>query len=301
MTRDRTQPFDPRQSMAEGEKFEIFHYRDGRLDRVSVHHHDFYEVYLFLEGNVEFTVEGRCWRLAPGDLLLISPLELHQLRARAPREPYERMVLWLAPSCLAGLSTPETSLTRCFDRSWSGHTNLLRLGEEGGGQVRALLEELLREVEERRYGWDAAARGLLLRLLTQVNRLALDHPPAQEAEDRGETQIRQVLDYIDGHYQEELSLDRLAGQFFISKYHLSHQFQRLVGASVYRYIIKKRLVIAKQLLSAGVPPTEVYRNCGFRDYSNFYRTFRAEYGMSPSQFAAARRGGQPRTFVAPPD
>ena len=48
-----TQPFDPRQQMR-GQTYEIFHYRDTGLGRVSIHHHDFYEIYLFLEGNIEF-------------------------------------------------------------------------------------------------------------------------------------------------------------------------------------------------------------------------------------------------------
>ena len=73
--------------------------------------------------------------------------------------------------------------------------------------------------------------------------------------------------------------------FFVNKYHLSHEFNRLVGTSIYRYVIQKRLVIAKQMLSDGLPPTDVYQHCGFGDYSNFYRAFKAEYGISPKDFS----------------
>lgn len=65
--------------------------------------------------------------------------------------------------------------------------------------------------------------------------------------------ISQVLDYINAHYFEQLSLGQLASEFYISKYHLSHEFNRVVGTSVYRYIILKRLVIAKQMLAGGIP------------------------------------------------
>ena len=80
----------------------------------------------------------------------------------------------------------------------------------------------------------------------------------------------------------------------ISKYHLSHEFHRLVGTSVYRYIIQKRLVIAKQMLANGVAPTDVYGHCGFGDYANFYRAFKAEYHISPKQFLG--RAGNENTF-----
>ena len=93
--------------------------------------------------------------------------------------------------------------------------------------------------------------------------------------------VSKVLAYIGEHYAEEVSLESLAGQFFVSKYHLSHEFSRTVGVGVYRYLTLKRLLIAKQLMDDGVPPGDVYAACGFRDYTNFYRAFKAEYGISP--------------------
>ena len=42
--------------------------------------------------------------------------------------------------------------------------------------------------------------------------------------------------------------------------------------------------MAKQMLSTGKPSSEVYQSCGFGDYSNFYRAFRAEYQISPKEF-----------------
>ena len=124
--REKAQHFDPRQEM-QRKNYEIFHYRDAQPDSVAVHHHDFYEVYFFLGGNVEYSIEGQGYQLQPGDVLLISPMELHQPRIRAGADAYERIVLWLNPAFLAGLSTEQTSLTRCFDTSQPGHVNLLRL------------------------------------------------------------------------------------------------------------------------------------------------------------------------------
>ena len=69
------QRFDSRQSM-KNKRFEVFHYRDKKLENVSVHHHDFFEIYFFLSGKVTFRVEGKTYHLEPGDLLLISPMEM---------------------------------------------------------------------------------------------------------------------------------------------------------------------------------------------------------------------------------
>ena len=88
------QIFDPRQSMTSS-TFEVFHYRDAKFEGVAVHQHDFYEVYFFISGNVEYSVEGKSYHLNRGDLLLINPLELHQPRIGPDQDAYERIVLWI--------------------------------------------------------------------------------------------------------------------------------------------------------------------------------------------------------------
>ncbi len=73
----KAQRFDSRQSM-NNKSFEVFHYREKKTDNIGLHHHDFFEVYFFLGGHVDFRVEGKSYQMEPGDLLLINPQELHQ-------------------------------------------------------------------------------------------------------------------------------------------------------------------------------------------------------------------------------
>ena len=284
------QAFTARQTML-AHSFEAYRYRDAYLNEVALHHHDFYEVYLFLRGNVSYSVESRTYHLAPGDILLISPLELHQPRLAQQTEDYERIVLWINRAYLEQLSSTQTSLTRCFDVSVQGHSNLLRLAPAQREPVADLMEKLVSAGTEEAYGSDLLAASYLVQLMVQLNLLAMEAPPHKSpAEASGA--VARVLQYINDHYHEDLSLDLLATKFFISKYHLSHEFGRLVGTSVYRYIIQKRLVIAKQMLSSGLAPTEVYSHCGFGDYANFYRAFKAEYHISPKEFTTNARQTQ---------
>ena len=97
--------------------------------------------------------------------------------------------------------------------------------------------------------------------------------------------VSRIIDYLSHHYREEISLDALAERFFVSKYHLSHQFSQSVGTSVYRYVLLKRLQHARQLLLDGGSPSEACRESGFQDYANFYRSFRSVYGISPQDAA----------------
>ncbi len=283
---ENVQPFNARQHML-AKSFEIFRYCDSHLDKVALHHHDFYEVYLFLNGDVNYIIESRNYQLLPGDLLLINPMELHQPRITPEKKPYERIVLWINQPFIQSFSSQQTSLTRCFDSSLPSHTNLLRLTPQQRERIAGLMQATVEESYSGAYGGDLFSIGLLIQLLVEVNRIAQAELQRHELVDKSSGLMAELLEYIHSHYNEELSLTGLASQFYISKYHLSHEFNRLVGTSVYRYIIQKRLAIAKQLLVDGMPPTEAYQHCGFGDYANFYRAFKAEYNINPKKFYEA--------------
>lgn len=272
--------FDSRQEMRRGD-FELFHNLDTHLDAVGLHHHDFYEVYYFLRGTVEYRIEDRLYRLQTGDLLLVSPMELHQATVLDHSVPYERIVLWISRSYLDSLPVNGEALTRCFDSSQAGHVNLLRPSDHS--LLRDLLERLQEECSGRQYGSALYARGCLLQLLVLLNRMAM---AAHTAPEDGTPLVSLIVRYINGHYAEPLSLNDLAAIGHVSKYYLSHEFSRVMGTSVYRFITLKRLQIARELLLRGASAGEAAARCGFHDYPNFFRTFRARYNYSPSACAA---------------
>lgn len=273
------QRFDSRQSMR-NKTFEVFHYRDQKMEGLEVHHHDFYEVYLFLGGQVQFQVEAKTFQLEPGDFLLINPQELHKPLI-GQGSMYERMVLWIDRNYLSSLCTENTDLSACFD----GQTNLLRPGKVRGAQLQGLLESLAREYYDEQLGSAICAQGLLMQFLVELNRLARKNMGKALAEP---DLVSQVIAYIGNHYQENLTLESLAGQFYVSKFYLSHEFRERVGVSIHRYIIFRRLLQARDLMAAGIGPGQVYQNCGFGDYANFYRAFKAEYGISPREFVQGK-------------
>ena len=277
------QIFDPRQSMSDS-KFEIFHYRDAKFEGVPVHQHDFYEVYYFIGGSVEYSVEGRTYELKSGDLLLINPLELHQPRIAHNQQDYERIVLWINKNYLSELCFNKTSLTRCFDSSQPNHINLSRPSKIQQTYISAMLDELITENTSDGYAVEIASEAILLRFLVELNRLTITSSMNIKKEEVSSSIIPDVLEYINNHFCEKLTLSEIADEFFVSKYYLSHAFNNVVGTSVHRYIVLKRLIQAKQMLLSGIRSTTAATNCGFNDYAGFYRAFTAEYGVTPTEF-----------------
>lgn len=283
--------FDPRQEMRRKD-FELQYKRDTYLKDVQLHHHDFFEVYFLISGDVTYTIESRQYQLLPGDILLISPQELHQICVRPEMSSYERYVLWIDPKLLQQFSTEDTDLALHLDRSAPRRSNLLHTRPEQASHLQRLLDQLWEESDSGQYGADVMQQSLLRQFLVLINRLAAGHQELLEAVTHSSQAVSDVVDYINLHYSQPLSLEQLAAQVYVSKYHLSHEFNRLVGTSVYRYIQKKRLLIARQLLAQGKRPNQVFDACGFTDYAGFYRAFRNEYGISPREYIRAIEADQ---------
>lgn len=266
------------------EDFEIFHYRDSYLKDVALHHHDFYEVYLFVSGDVSYTIESRSYQLLPGDILLISPKELHQPFINQ-NKAYERIVLWISCDYLERMSTAKSDLTRCFDADLIDRTNLLRMDEQNQKTLKTSMLNLFSMGRSDAEYSDILSRALLVQLIVELNRLYAENTARYEIKNDFGGVMSDIVQYINDHHTGNITLDFLSQEFFISKYHMSREFMRHFGITIHRYITKKRLITAKQFIAGGISPSSVYTKCGFTDYSNFYRAFRSEYGIAPKEFA----------------
>ena len=275
--RERSQRFDPRQTM-QRETFEVFHYREPKPGAVEVHHHDFYEVYYLLGGKVEYLVDGKRLAMQPGDLLLINPQQLHRPIVDPQSPTYERIVLWINKEYLENLSSDALDLKRCFDR------DLIRPDAAQRGAITARLGELVQESYGSDPGSRLAAYGLFLQFMVQLSRMAGEGSVGREVAGQQSELVRNTCAYIDENLSQSITLEQLAAQFFVSKYYLSHAFSREMGVSLYRYILLRRLLMARQLMAAGESAGAAARACGFADYTSFYRAFKSEYGISPRQF-----------------
>jgi transcriptional regulator GlxA family with amidase domain len=151
----------------------------------------------------------------------------------------------------------------------------------------SLASELERELSGTGYGRELLSGAALLRLLVRIGREQRreDLEPPKPV-DPTNPRVLGLMRYMEEHLAEDLDVDALAEQFYVSKYHLSHEFSREVGVGVYRYLLLHRLSMARQLLADGASPGDVCLHCGFKDYTAFFRAFKAEYGISPRESVA---------------
>ena len=281
--RQRSQKFDSRQNMTRS-NYEVFHYNEPPKNDVEVHSHDFYEIFFLINGNISYWMEGEVYNPAPGDILLIDPMTLHRPIISKDNKTYERIVIWINKSYLDNFKENELDLSFCFQKSIESQKKLLHPSSMQKSKLTEKLSSLINEYYSDSYGSSLYSDSLLLQVMIELNRLVSNNAQKPIRQHGTSTLVSQILDYIGKNYREEISLDSLAEHFFVSKYHLSHEFSKETGTSLYRYIMLKRLIEAKQLLQQNITAGEAAIKCGFNDYSSFFRAYKSEYGISPREY-----------------
>lgn len=265
--------------------FRLVHLKDSLAQRIDYHYHEFDKLVFFLGGKVAYVVEGVTYFLRPWDIVLVQHNMIHKPIIDAS-VPYERAVLWLGRDWLRARSDPKEALDACFDRSREGGFHLLRTAEEGRlGYARAIqqLEEALRSQE---FGARRMADTLCQQLLIHLNRDFLRANTAPEEKDsyRLDPKMEEILRYIAGNLDGDLSVDALSGRFFISRYYLMHRFKEVTGYTVHQYTVQKRLLRAGELIREGIPVMKAAEQAGFPEYSTFLRAFQNTFHTSPKNF-----------------
>lgn len=93
-----------------------------------------------------------------------------------------------------------------------------------------------------------------------------------------------IFRYIHQHLTEDLTLEQLEKEFFISRYHICREFKRTTGQTPHAYIVKARLDLCRKYIEQGKPIREVYTLGGFGGYNHFFRAFKKEYNMTPGEY-----------------
>lgn len=101
---------------------------------------------------------------------------------------------------------------------------------------------------------------------------------------RRKLMVDDVFAYINEHLPEPLHLKDLAAHFYVSQEHLAREFHRQTGQTVHQYIVKVRLAKCKELLCDGLPLTAIWAKCGFSSYTTMIRSFKQQFGISPTQY-----------------
>lgn len=259
------------------EDFRLFHINDRTDREFEWHYHDFHKIIVFVSGKVTYHIEGKAYQLKPQDILLVSQGAIHKPEID-PSIPYERYIFWIRDD----LSSPE--LNTCFQKANDRSFNLIRLDSVLQEKLKDLLPEIEHSLRDTQFGDSILSKALFAQFMVYINRIFLKSSSAPDQKSySSDSQVEQLLKYINRNLSENLSIDHLAEKFFFSKYHMMRKFKKETGYTIHNYIISKRLLHARSLITQETPIMKAAMQSGFQDYTAFVRAYKKQFGTVPTQ------------------
>lgn len=262
--------------------FELDHNRDTRYPTIEPHYHEFYEILYFISGHVNYIIGDKIYHLQNDDLLMIPPNILHNPIFEDFQVPYERYVLWISRQTLEEILSIDHELQNLLTNTEFSHY-LLRKRSVSWGNFRSIFTSLEDAMHEKKPLYHAQIKAFILHIFIEYDQALLAGSTTIQTGVR-DNLLTNVLHYIQSHITGDLSLDTISREFIVDKFNFSHLFKEKMGISYYQYVLQQRLLLGKNLLLEGIPANKVCFQCGFNDYSSFFRAFRKEYEVSPTQF-----------------
>lgn len=251
---------------------------------VTTHWHEEAELTVILKGRCRYQIDLVEYEAEEGDILFVPPLVLHAIRKKAEEEMIsETYVFHLnflggnsTDICAARYLTPiirqEIRLPHKITKEHPVYVSLKRVFD----QIRSVYDSNIT-------GYEIAIKSFLLQAIF----LLLQYSEKFTKQEMGEysEKLKSVLDYIETHIEETISIEELSKVCYFSEYHFMRFFKKHMNMTCIEYINNLRLEKAVEAFEAGnTSILEVSLSVGFHNLSYFHRAFKKKYGMTPRTF-----------------
>lgn len=242
-----------------------FKYAKGMRDIIGNEIHPYHEIFFYISGDAKFISEEGPERLLPFTTVFIPKETFHCFVVSGDEKDYCRCVFKFE-----NVSELDAIISERMNKIFLSRDETLR---ELFMKLKELTDTSLSKTEK-----DILLKAIFAQILVY----------SKEQEQRSfESHIHpiteKIVEYVEKNIDKPLNITALANELYISESHLAHIFKRDLHISVHKYILEKRLVLANNKIKSSVNPTQAALDCGFQDYSGFYKQYKKRFGISPSK------------------
>lgn len=242
-----------------------FKHARGISERSGKEFHIQHEIIYFLDGDAEFVSESMRMRLKPKTFILIPKETFHQLIVHGDQNHYYRCILRFS-------DLPE------LNNVSYAHINKIKAAA-ADEEITYLFRKLIHLNSQSSADSAPLLRSILILLLNCISTKA----EAADKEDLQSDIIRTAIHYINQNIGKKILISHIAAICNISPSSLSHNFKKEMNISLHQFVLRKRLIAAYHKIASGEPATSAAIECGFHDYSGFYKQYKKMFGFSPSK------------------
>lgn len=251
-------------------KMFVFEGMNGNY-KVVKHWHQSIEIFMVLEGEIDFYINESAFTLSKGEFILVNANEIHSIDA--PHENFT-IVLQIPPETFENYREEDYLLFR-------------RTSQEKDYGVVDLIRNMYRSYAEKIFGYELEVKSffyaLLHILITKYKEESVDKERIRQ--NKNLEKLSKITNYIKSNYQEEITLESVAAHFGFSPTYLSRIFQRYANINYKSYLLNVRVEYAyKELSNTDNSIGDIAVNNGFSDSRSFAKAFFKRYGSLPSDY-----------------
>lgn len=249
-----------------------------------LHWHKTFEVIMPLTNYYDVVAEDKTYHLLPGEIFFVPPGTLHECIAPSEGTRFVFLFKMTDLQNLNGFARIQPLLTEpiLFNQASfpSIYDDIFRL-------LLRIKDEYFMQSEHELY--ELAIHSMLLEILTLIGYNLLHRENKEEKSSQNNKKytklFNSLLQYIEAHYTEEITLESMADKMGFSKYHFSRLFKEYTSFTFCDYLNYRRIKAAESLLEdPEISVTEVAVNTGFTSIPTFNRLFRKYKGCTPTEF-----------------
>ena len=247
----------------------IFHWKNHYT--IHNHWHEHIELLYFVKGYALVHCGQNMYEVNGGEIIIVNSNELHKCDYMEKDTEYYCLVI-----------SPSFFYVKDFnDCVFKNHVICNDI-------IKKHFSTIISEYQAQGLGYETVIKGELYNLLIYLLRnycFSTDTAPRHERKVHNVNKVNTVVQYINEHFSENISISDIAKEIYCSESYLQHIFKNEIGKSIVEYINFTRINAAiKYLKLENMQIKEISDKIGFNDYNYFSRVFKKNTGMTPIEY-----------------
>ena len=257
----------------------VFHSSGKGIGNSTYHSHDFIELLIIIEGQVEYEIDDKTQLIKSGNLLILNPGVYHK-KITDENSNFSLLYIGLTNFKMRGFKK---------DYIPTNNNSPFVVLEKNKKEFYKCCDEIIDEQQKNMPGFDLVLKALIMKLIILLIREIQYEEDTKDNvkfsfESTEKTNIvYSIINYMNENYMENISLDKIAKNMYLSSVYISKIFKEETGDSPINYLIKLRLSRANSLLKENIPIQAVANSVGYKDAYYFSKLFKKYYGVPPSK------------------
>ena len=253
---------------------------DASLSTLGYLHYDTDLLFIYMKKGIgKIIIEGHHHTIEEGDIVVLNPSELYLFKIDENVE-HERITVYANEYFSKNFNINICEFLSMFFKRNKGEGNFIKSQVVKQYNLNFLFEESMKYAKSSQSADRVMAVCKVMEILSVTARILSN---SEKTVKKGSLTER-ILDFINEHFTEDISISDISAYFYMDKYNFCHFFKKQVGVSAWNYIIFRRLNYCNELIKQRIPIDEASYRAGFRNYSNFFRLYKKHMGITPMEF-----------------